>query len=136
MKKFINLAGLLLLCASAASAQLLEQAQITVPFAFVAAGKTLPAGNYKVQVNPDHNVLVISSHDRLSAMVLVPGSGRSSQPGTRVRFRRQNEQWFLNGVTISGVVHEVQLRKTKHELARRNKPSQEQPVVEQPTAGF
>ena len=136
MKKFINVAGLLLLSASAASAQLLEQARITVPFAFVAAGKVLPAGDYKVQVNPDHNVLVISSHDRLSAMVLVPGSERSARPGTRVRFRLQDEHWFLNGVTISGVVHEVKSQKTKQELAFRTKPSLAQPVVEKPSAGF
>lgn len=136
MKKFINVAVLLLLSASAASAQLLEQARITVPFAFVAAGKVLPAGDYKVQVNPDHNVLVISSHDRLSAMVLVPGSERSAQPGTRIRFRLQDEKWVLNGVTISGVVHEVRSRKTKQELAFHNKPSQQRSVVEKPTAGF
>ena len=136
MKKFINVAGLLLLSTSAASAQLLEQAQITVPFAFVAAGKVLPAGDYKVQVNPDHNVFVISSHDRLSAMALVPGSERSAQPGTRVRFRHQDEKWILNGVTISGVVHEVRSRKTTQKLAFHSKPLQQQSVVEKPTAGF
>ena len=63
MKK--QIAGLfgfaLLLAAASAHAQITETVQVKVPFSFVAAGKTWPAADYKVQITQPTGLIKLSA---------------------------------------------------------------------------
>lgn len=70
-RQFRNFAGLVVLVtAIAANAQISHQARVTVPFSFMAAGRSLPAGDYRVDMDMTRALVTLSAYNSESIMFL------------------------------------------------------------------
>ena len=86
---------------AAARGQAVDQLIVQIPYDFVAAGTTLPAGNYKVARISDSNEheLVISSFENHVAILVhssVVDTARAGRPG--VTFQQIGDQHFLSRI--------------------------------------
>ncbi len=82
-KKIVStLAGLIVLLAAVSLHARSNQMQVTVPFGFVAGGKTLPAGNYIVELNTDSGTrgVIVLRRDGQQPILLWWPSARSILP--------------------------------------------------------
>ena len=95
---FFGLAAL----AIAAKGQTVDQIVVNIPYEFVVAGKTLPAGTYRVHRVDDRNnrALAISSFDTGAAVLVLPvevaGQTRAAEP--RLSFQQVGEQHLLSRI--------------------------------------
>jgi hypothetical protein len=94
------------LCVSS-NAQGQRELVVTVPFEFVAAGKTLPAGTYIVsRVSEDvFGGLVISNYDNRASVIVLPNQVEGD-PGDnlKVSFKQIGDAHFLSKIeTANGV---------------------------------
>jgi hypothetical protein len=84
-----------------AKAQAVDQVVVNIPFEFVVAGKTLPAGNYRVNrvSETDSRLLVLSSFENNASAVLLPTEVASSlDDKARVTFEQVGDQHFLSKI--------------------------------------
>jgi hypothetical protein len=95
---FFGLAAL----AIVAKGQTIDQIVVNVPYEFVVAGKTLPAGTYRVHRIDESNVgaLAISSSDTGAAVLVLPteviGQARTAEPS--LIFQQVGEQHLLSKI--------------------------------------
>lgn len=94
---FLGLAAL----GAAARGQVSDQLVVNIPYEFVAAGKTLPAGTYRVnRLNAQNNrELIISSFENRAAVLVLSSevdTARAEQPG--VSFQHVGDQHFLSKI--------------------------------------
>jgi hypothetical protein len=85
----------------AAKGQAVDQIVVNVPYEFVVAGKTLPAGSYKVNRVSDSIVgaLVLTSiENRASAMVLATEIKSNVTEKASVSFEQIGEEHFINKI--------------------------------------
>ena len=87
--------------ATAARGQASDQLIVNIPYEFVVAGKTLPAGTYRVNrvSDRDQRELVISSFENRMAVLLLSSevsAARGQQPG--VSFLEAGDQHFLSKI--------------------------------------
>src|SRR5579872_6773358 len=112
-----SFAGLAMLLTSfAASGQISRQALVTVPFSFVAGGKSSPPGNYKVSINENRNLVTLSSNGSGTIMFLTTNAWPSPSRRTYLRFHHYGEQWFLEQVAINDVAQNVWIDKRVKEV--------------------
>lgn len=82
-----------------------QQLRVDIPFAFSVGNKSLPAGEYRIQVvNPssDHSVLQIASLDgRTTMMVRTIDIEGSSPSRAKLTFRHYGDQYFLAQVWMA-----------------------------------
>jgi hypothetical protein len=108
----------------AAEAQYRGEVVVTIPFEFVAGGKTLPAGMYRVsRISQDKSVgLVFSSYENRSNVIVHPveiESARSDKPG--VSFERAGEQHFLSRIQTANDVYNIPVSRSEiREAAARS----------------
>src|SRR5437879_3870584 len=110
IRTFAGLAALL--TAITASAQIAQQARVTVPFSFVAGGTSSAAGDYTVSFNRDRNVATLTGNGSKPIMFLTISASPSLDGRTYIRFHHYGEYWFLERVAINGVAQEVPIDKT------------------------
>ena len=75
----------------------------TIPFEFVVAGKTMPAGEYQIQVLRDGGTsLLISNRDE--SAYAIPFSTQSVKPaeGTDLVFHAYGDRHFLVSISLEG----------------------------------
>ena len=103
MKTILKHFGVLavLLSAMAAHAQYQDQAKVNVPFAFNAAGRTLPAGEYRVKFDERAKLVTLTGEEGTVAL-LSSYADAQSDPRTFLQFKRVGSQWVLQQVAISG----------------------------------
>ena len=112
-----NFAGLaLLLTAVAASGQLSHQARVTVPFSFMAGGRSTPAGDYKVNVDLSRDLVTLSTDGSNPIMLITYSAWQSQDSRTYLRFHRYGERWFLEQVAIDGVAEDIPIAKRVKEV--------------------
>jgi len=112
-----NFAGLaLLLTAIAASGQLSHQARVTVPFSFMAGGRSTPAGDYKVNVDLSQDLVTLSTDGSNPIMLITYSAWQSQDSRTYLRFHRYGERWFLEQVAIDGVAEDIPIAKRVKEV--------------------
>jgi hypothetical protein len=98
LSAFLGLAGL----GAAAHGQVSDQLSVNIPYEFVVAGKTLPAGSYRISRANGHDdrVLLISSFENhASALVLateIVDATAAAQPG--LSFQEVGEQHLLGKI--------------------------------------
>jgi hypothetical protein len=128
MKKHI--AGLfgfaLLLAAASAHAQITKTVQVTVPFPFVAAGRTMPAADYRIKITQDTGLIILTTPGRSAIML----STRNEHPGKEsgksyLKFEHYGDDWVLEEVTYDGTEQALLRSKIEQKLAQL-KPSGEQ----------
>jgi len=93
----VGFAGL----AITAKAQAVDQIVVTIPFEFVAAGKSLPAGTYRVNRvwNDDRGVLILSSYENRASAIVLPAEVEthpSNKP--QVSFETAGDEHFLSKI--------------------------------------
>jgi len=102
--KIINtLTGLVLLLAVAAPLHagsiLNHEMTVSVPFEFIAGDKSLPAGDYSVQVNPERGSVVLHQEGQ-SPLILLTNRRESinTSPRGKLVFKRYGANFFLSEV--------------------------------------
>ena len=84
-----------------AKAQAVDQIEVNIPFEFAVNGKTLPAGNYRVDrvFNNSSRALILSGFDNnISAMVLPSEVSGSYADKAQVTFEQAGDQHFLSKI--------------------------------------
>jgi hypothetical protein len=84
-----------------AKAQAVDQIVVKMPYEFVAAGKTLPAGTYTVKrlTDTDPNVLILSSFEnRAGAIVISTQVEISSADKAKVSLEQVGAEYFLSKI--------------------------------------
>jgi hypothetical protein len=113
----ISLSMALLLAATIAFAQTKEgDVTADVPFAFVVAGKTLPAGHYIVSHENDS----LRIHDRNSQGMFVPthsAQRAEHENASKLVFHRYGDTYFLSEIWVGGNALGRALFTTKAERA-------------------
>ncbi len=128
-KSILRITGLLALALVAATqiARAQEPIAVTIPFAFTAADKMLPAGEYRVEKAAQGSlVLLIRRMDGNESMFVSSFAASSSSPQTQSKliFHRYGNQYFLSQVWVAGYTQGRQLRESakekEQELAASN----------------
>ena len=96
--------------AVASKAQTRRELVVTLPFDFVASGKTLPAGNYTVSRLSDDKFggLILSSYENRVSVFVHPievESARADKPN--VSFERVGESHFLSKIQTAYDVYTI-----------------------------
>ena len=102
----IGAAGL----AKAAKGQSVDQIVVNIPLEFVVAGKTLPAGTYRVNrvPNPVGRMLVFSSvENRVSAIVLATDVETIPADKARISLEQVDGQYFLSKIETADHVFNI-----------------------------
>lgn len=98
LSAFFGLAAL----AITAKGQAADQVVVNIPYEFVAGGKTLPAGSYRINRVSDKNerALVISSFENRAAVVVLPVevAGKTGAEQPSVSFQQVGEQHLLSKI--------------------------------------
>ncbi len=116
-RKIRSFAGVaMLLTAIAASGQTFHQARVTVPFSFVAGRTSSPAGDYRVSVDIDRNLVTLISSSSKPIMFFTISASPSPDGRSYLRFHRYGERWFLEQVAVNGVAEEVPIAKRAREV--------------------
>jgi hypothetical protein len=131
-KKIVStLAGLILLLAAVSLHARSNQMQVTVPFGFVAGGKTLPAGNYMVELNTDsgtRGVIVLRGDGQQPILLLVAnGKGHLAAPEhSQLVFHRYGTSFFLAELQTEGdsTGRALATSDREKEMARKSRPDQ------------
>jgi hypothetical protein len=85
----------------AAKGQAVDKIVVNVPYEFVVAGKTLPAGSYKVNRVSDSIVgalVLTNTENRASAMVLATEIKSNVTEKASVSFEQVGEEHFINKI--------------------------------------
>jgi len=129
-KRIRSLIGvaLLLLAAVSAFAQTTRAVRVKVPFPFVTAGKSWPAGDYRVQIRTDNRTLTLISPGLASATVLTTTDERSRERRTYLRFQPYGDRWVLHEVTQDGTAQVLTWGELESELSKL-KPSCQETLV-------
>ena len=95
--------------AAGLEAQARHELTVNVPFAFVAAGKLMPAGTYTVNRLSAEGLggLLLSSYDSKANVIVLPIEFNSNSRGAlKLAFEQVGEERFLNRVeTDNGAYH-------------------------------
>jgi hypothetical protein len=129
-KKIVStLAGLILVLAAGSLHARSNRMQVTVPFEFVAGGKTLPAGNYIVQFNSDsgtEGTIVLSSDGQRPIMLVVQRPGLAEPKHSQLVFHRYGTSFFLTEVRTEGDTtgRALATSNREKEMAHKSRPDQ------------
>jgi hypothetical protein len=100
-----------------AKAQAVDQVVVNIPFEFAVAGKTLPAGNYRVNrvSETDSRVLVLSSFENnVSALVLPTEIANRFDEKAQLTFEQVGDQHFLSKIETAD--HAFTIRVSRSEI--------------------
>jgi hypothetical protein len=115
MKNVIRTFGVFALALAAVSASAQPSTQVSVPFAFAAAGQVFPAGDYRLSLNESNNVVTLTGQD-LKTIFLLTVPGDHVQGDRRVlRFLHDGDDWSLQGIAFDGTVRRFHLAKMKRD---------------------
>jgi hypothetical protein len=74
---------------------------VHVPFAFVAAGQSFSAGDYRVQQS-DSGLILIQGNGKAAATITVPGTLAKPGAATALQFSSDGEREHLVAVQVEG----------------------------------
>ena len=129
MKKSYLLALLTLTCllglGITAHAQDLDRVVVSVPFAFVAGGATLPAGDYTViRANPGINrELAITGYNKGGAFLLPLAFDQTTSDESTLSFAQLGGRYYLSKVKTLNGVYTLPLPPAAIALAQTNSQS-------------
>ena len=113
----ISLFGL----AAGAKAETRPEVTVNIPYEFVAAGRTLPAGTYTVSRLSDDRFggLSITNHDAGTGVFVVPNQFESqSGVDAKVRFEKVGNTYFLRAIETSTGVYTLPLPRSAVLMAK------------------
>ena len=110
LSAFFGLAAL----AITAKGQAVDQLVVNIPYEFVVAGKTLPAGAYRVsRINDkDERQLVISSFENREAVMVISNEVSPVHAGTpSLSFQQAGGEYFLSKIATADHVFTIPVSK-------------------------
>jgi len=111
--------------AAALSAPAQENLTVNVPFDFVAAGKSVPAGEYTVRrATAGPEALLVHSATSSDGLILA-GIFDSGVTGAKLVFHRYGDTYFLSSIVTSAGEHIFQASRQEREMARLSQPGVE-----------
>ncbi len=124
MKRTIAaIVGLALLTALSASAQTVRSNPVKVPFAFLAGDKTVPAGEYRVQINLGMKmVMLIGPAGAVASTLSMDEADGNEADG--LQFQRFGDTWVLQKVWVHGYAQRLFPGKFEKQLAKLNPPGE------------
>ena len=119
-KSILRITGLLALALVAATqiTRAQEPIAVTIPFAFTAGDKMLPAGEYRVEKAAQGSVsLLIRRTDGKESMFVSSFAASSNVPQTQSKliFHRYGNQYYLSQVWVAGSSQGRELRESAKE---------------------
>jgi hypothetical protein len=83
-----------------AKAQAVDQVVVNIPFEFMVAGKTLPAGTYAVKrlSDTDPSALILSSFENRANAIVVSTQVESSSDKAKLTFEQVGDEHFLSKI--------------------------------------
>ncbi|HWO36927.1 MAG TPA: hypothetical protein VNO32_49750 [Candidatus Acidoferrum sp.] len=108
----IGVAGL----GMAARGQVPDQILVNIPYEFVVAGKTLPAGTYRVNrlSDADHETLILSSVESRARVMVLSTSVESTQADKpEVSFEHVGGQHFLSKIETADHVFTIPVSRSE-----------------------
>lgn len=111
---------------AAVKAQVPDQIVVNIPFAFVVAGKTLPAGTYKANrvSNDKSEGLVLWSFEKRVGVIVGPSEVESAPADTaKLTFETAGGQHFLSQIRTEDSVFNIQVPRQAALLASAPSPS-------------
>jgi len=99
----------------AAKGQAFDQIVVNIPYDFVVAGKTLPAGTYRVnRVSINDRALILSSFEnRASVIALATQVESSSADKAQVSFEQVGGERFLSKIETSNHVFTIPVSRSE-----------------------
>jgi hypothetical protein len=94
----------------AAKAQVVDQIIVKIPFQFVVAGTTLPAGTYRVHRVWDETseALILSSYENNAGVIVLPTEVKSAPTDkTQVSFETAGDEHFLSKIETADNVFTI-----------------------------
>ena len=119
LRILLVLAGLAGLTVSA-KAQQPDQLLVKVPFSFVTAGRTFPAGEYKITRLRDEEpriLLLVNVENRADLATLRPESQEAAHGKAQLDFSSVGDQHFLSRVETADNTYNLSVPKTEALLA-------------------
>jgi hypothetical protein len=129
MRNVIRSFGTLAVLLAAISASAQTSTRVRVPFAFAAAGQTLPAGDYRVSLNESTDLVSLRGPDRSSIFFLTIPDNRFQDERRVLRFRRYGNEWSLQEIALDGMTHRLPSAKTKNKLIATQDYSDQKVIV-------
>jgi hypothetical protein len=112
LSAFFGLAAL----AAATRAQQVDQIIVNVPYEFVVAGKTLPAGTYRINRANDRDLTeleITGINNRQGVLLLSSEVGTTRDDKPTVGFQHVGDQYFLNKIETAEHVFTIPVRADK-----------------------
>ena len=112
--------------ALSAKAQVPDQLNVNVPYEFVVAGKTMPAGMYHLRRGTDSSVsqLVLSSFENHTGILIVPSEWADARTDVAgLTFEQINGRHFLSKVETAEHVFTIPVSPSAVPEAIRNLPA-------------
>jgi hypothetical protein len=122
LSAFFGLAAL----AAAARAQAVDKIIVNIPYEFVAAGATLPAGTYTIQRASDRDFiqLSINSYENHAGVLLLSSSvSETREDKPAVRFEQVGDQHFLSRIETADHVFTIAVPKNAAPVVAKNQTS-------------
>jgi hypothetical protein len=103
MKLFqaLFVAGSLALPALLSASSPYDTLSVHVPFEFVAAGQSFPAGDYRIH-RADNGLILIQGNGKAAATITVPGSMMKPGDAAGLKFLSDGKREHLVGVQVEG----------------------------------
>ena len=114
MRNVIRSLGILglALAGIAGHAQASDLMQVSVPFAFEAGGKAMPAGNYRIMLDQRSDLMTISGGGVLAAILGTAPGDQLYHQRSFLRFERDGDKWLLHRISFAGTAQRVELAKS------------------------
>jgi hypothetical protein len=103
-----------------AKAQEPDQMLVRIPFSFVAAGQTLPAGKYKVTRLRDEGprvLLLVNLENRSDVVMLLPESQEAAHGKVQLDFSTVDNQHYLSRIETADHTYNLSVPQTEPLLA-------------------
>jgi hypothetical protein len=101
----------------AARGQAIDQIVLNIPYEFVVAGKTLPAGTYRVKrlSDTDPSVLILSSLENRTSAIVLPTTevDSSSADKVQVSFEEVGNEHFLSKIETADHVFTIAVSRSE-----------------------
>lgn len=109
MKSTVKIVGALVLALAgiAANAQTTYQTRVSLPFSFTAAGKSLPAGEYRVFFDPATSLLTLQEGKFVVLRSLTSNSDILEHGESFLRFDAVGQENILSEFAFAGNVHRI-----------------------------
>ncbi len=104
-----------------AEAQVQREVVVVVPFEFVAAGTTLPAGTYTVSRVSEAGLsgLALSSYENRSSAFVIPSQFESYPAGdAKLGFKQIGDAHFLSNIETANGVYSIPVPRSNTAVAR------------------